>query len=315
MWTRLDIIFTLESPLHIGYMPFKGSVISPTRYYIPGKNFWGAVTRQITEHFYKDSPEKDYVKTGKEVKNNFRFSYFYLYDGQTIFIPGYADNEPKYGNISLSEFEHKFIGSRVLTAIDRSKGTAKDESLHETEFIKDKYEDKGIIKKTKILGCIWIKNDTRFFNDGKNKIIINDKGILIDEFNIIEQLTLGGEQNYGFGHVKLESISKNGNIFPIREKSHEGDEILINLEKDQPILLLSHLLYNKDLVFKGDIEPITGRGYYDAERDNFSQSKNYKEKPGNVLGEIRYYFSPGTIIENLDNKEMMVNWNGMLITK
>jgi hypothetical protein len=309
MWTKLDIVFTLESPLHIGYMPFKGSVISPTRYYIPGKNLWGAVTKQITEHLYKDYSGENYFNIGNAVKNNFRFSYFYLYEGTTVYTPNFTDDETRYGNISISDFEHKFIGSRVLTAIESGTGKAKNESLHEIEFIKNKYEDKGMIKNTKIIGCIWIKESAKINNQ---QIIISDKGIFINDFNIIEQLTLGGEQNYGFGLVKLESIFIKDKIFPIKEKNLEGDEILINLEKDQPII--SHLLYNKDLQFKGDIEPITGRGYYDAdENNNSSISNDYKAEPGSVLSKIKYYFSPGTIIENAENNLIKVNWNGTFL--
>ena len=78
MWKRFDVVFALNSPLHIGYLPFtKGLVISPTRYYVPGRNFWGAVTKRLTESLYND-PTKEYKKIGKQIKENFRFSYFYL---------------------------------------------------------------------------------------------------------------------------------------------------------------------------------------------------------------------------------------------
>lgn len=179
MWTRIDVIFTLKSPLHIGYLPFKGSVISPTRYYVPGKNFWGAITKRTTEHLYKDPHGSDYREVGDKIKNNFRFSYFYLYDDKTIYTPSFADDELKYGNLLLPEFEHKFIGSRVLTAIDKNSGTAKNESLHEVEFIKDKYIDEnGEVKTTKIIGCIWVKDNFNF-EDNKKILINNDRYLIL----------------------------------------------------------------------------------------------------------------------------------------
>lgn len=310
MWKRIDVIFTLKSPLHIGYLPFKGSVISPTRYYVPGKNFWGAITKRTTEHLCENPQGRNYKNIGSQIKDNFRFSYFYLYDDKTIYTPSYADDELKYDNLLLPEFEHKFIGSRVLTAIDKNSGTAKDESLHEIEFIKDKYIDEnGKVKTVKIIGCIWIKKETKL--DNKN-VEVKDNGIFINNFNIIEELTLGGELGYGFGLVKLESIIPNGNLFPIKEVSLERNNILIEIKDNKPII--SHLQYDKDLQFKGDIEAITGRGYFDIEKDSLLQPESYKVKPGSVLGEIRYYFSPGTIIKNL-NETIIVDWKGILKIK
>jgi len=309
MWTRIDVIFTLKSPLHIGYLPFKGSVISPTRYYVPGKNFWGAITKRTTEHLYKDPHGSDYREVGDKIKNNFRFSYFYLYDDKTIYTPSFADDELKYGNLLLPEFEHKFIGSRVLTAIDKNSGTAKDESLHEVEFIKDKYIDEnGEVKTTKIIGCIWVKDNFNF--EDNKKILINNDGIFINKFNIIEELTLGGELGYGFGLVKLES-TLNNKVFPIEEKNLNGDDFLIEIKKDQPII--SHLQYDKSLQFRGDIEPITGRGYFDIEKNTESESENeYKKNPGKSLSKINYFFSPGSIIKLENNNTLSLNWNGIL---
>jgi hypothetical protein len=311
MRKRVDIIFTLKSPLHIGYLPFKGSVISPTRYYVPGKNFWGAITKRTTEHLYKDPHGSDYREVGDKIKNNFRFSYFYLYDDKTIYIPSFADDELKYGNLLLPKFEHKFIGSRVLTEIDKNSGTAKDESLHEIEFIKDKYIDENEeVKTAKIIGCIWIKEKTKLDN---KDVKIGNNGIFINDFNIIEELTLGGELGYGFGLVKLESIIPNGKLFPIKEVSLEEENILIEIEENQPII--SHLQYDKSLQFKGDIEPITGRGYFDIEKNTESESESeneYKKNPGKSLSKINYFFSPGSIIKLENNNTLSLNWNGIL---
>ena len=308
MWERIDVIFTLKSPLHIGYLPFKGSVISPTRYYVPGKNFWGAITKRTTEHLYGNPQGSNYREVGDIIKNNFRFSYFYLYDDKTIYIPSF-DDELKYGNLLLPEFEHKFIGSRVLTAIDKNSGTAKDESLHEVEFIKDKYTDEnGEVKTTKIIGCIWIKEGTKLDN---KDVEIKDNGIFINDFNIIEELTLGGELGYGFGLVKLESILNN-KVFPIEEKKLNEDDILIEIKKNQPII--SHLQYDKGLQFRGEIELITGRGYFDIEKNTESESENeYKKYPGKKLSSLGYYFAPGSIVYLSSNNEIALNWNGTMI--
>ena len=296
MWNKIDVVFTLKNPLHIGYLPFKGTVISPTRYYIPGRNFWGAITKRATELLY-NNPSKEYKVVGKQIKDNFRFSYFYLYDDKTVFIPKYEEGGLNFGGkLDKFQFEHRFIGSRVSTAIDSNTRTAKDGNLHEIEFINNKFVDeKGNVKNTKIAGCIWIKKGAKL--DGIN-IELNN--------GLIDELTLGGEQGYGFGLVKLESISNNG-TFPIKCEENSNGEIEIT--NTEPIL--SHLKYDKNINFKGEIEPLSGRGYFDIEKDDQPDGLNYKENPGKVLASVNYYFSPGTYIFN-SGKKLILEWNGVL---
>ncbi len=302
MWKRIDVIFSLRNPLHIGFLPSKGSVVSPTRYYVPGKNFWGAITKRTTENLFKDPTGKDYQKMGEEIKNNFRFSYFYLYYTEIIYIPSYTDKGLMFGDknqIDRLEFERKFVGSRVLTEIDRSSGTAKDKKLHEIEFIKDRYKDeRGNIEKTRLIGCIWIKNICKLRG---NKVKVNNKGIFVDDFNLIEELTLGGEQNYGFGLVELESIP-NEKISPINDNL-KNEQIKINIEESDPII--SHIKYVKNVSFQGDIEILTGRGYKET-------SYKYKKSPGQELSEPGYYFAPGCFLKTERLKIMTLQWNGIM---
>lgn len=300
MWKKINVVFILKSPLHIGYLPFKGSVVSPTRYYVPGRNFWGAITKILTEHLYQKPKSNNYREIGKQVIDNFRFSYFYLYDGKTIYLPRYIDDGLVYGDDSKktkkAEFEHRFIGSRVSTAIDGSSGTAKDGSLHEIEFIHNKFKkDNGKIEDTKIAGIIWFKNNSKI---NGNQIKKTDSGIFINNFDIIEELILGGESKYGFGHVLLDSVDTLK--FPIEV---EEGEIKININESVP--LPTHLRYNKDINFNGDIELITGRGYFAPKK-----SDRDGEIPGNVISKPEYYFSPGTIIKKDISVE--INWDGTL---
>lgn len=297
MWERVNIVFKLKSPLHIGYMPFKGSVVSPTRYYISGRNFWGAITKKITEHLFKDHNAQNYKEIGKQVMENFRFSYFHLFDGKTNYFPHYSKEGLKYDKIAKSEFEHRFIRSRISTEIDGSSGTAKDESLHEIEYINNKFKDEnGNLKDVKIVGCIWVKENVKI--NGKNGVT-KDNGIFIDDFNIIEKLILGGESKYGFGDVLFDSTDKLK--FPIEVE--ENYEIKVKINKDVP--LPAHLGYHKGIKFKGDIELLTGRGYFDPE--NAAKSSN---KPGEIVSKPEYYFAPGTIIEEEITVE--INWDGTL---
>ncbi|HOQ38384.1 MAG TPA: hypothetical protein PLR73_11870 [Acetivibrio sp.] len=296
MWREIVVSFKLKSPLHIGYIPFKGSVISPTRYYVPGRNLWGAVTKHITEYLHKNPIAEDYRNIGAMVKDNFRFSYFYVYDGMNINFPRYTEQGLKYGNISRSEFEHKFIGSQISTAIDTT-GTAKSESLHEIEFIDNKFKDSnGNIRDVKIIGCVWVREDAEI--DDKKIIGSSKEGILIDKFNIIEELILGGESKYGFGHVLFDPID--GARLPITTCGTE--ELKIKLDGN---CIIAHLKYGKGVKFKGDVELLTGRGYYDPK---VSDGK-IRDKPGRAISKPEFYFSPGTYIDS-GSTTYVVNWDG-----
>ena len=311
MWKKVDIVFKLKSPLHIGYLPFKGSVVSPTRYYVPGRNLWGAVTKRITEYLFDNPNAKNYRNIGRQVMENFRFSYFYLYDEKTIYFPHYTDEGLEYGDnkkkITKAEFEHKFIGSIISTAIDRD-GTAKNKSLHEIEFINNKFKDKdGNIKPVMIAGCIWIK---RIKNDAKIKneynLEIKDNRIFVDDLNIISELILGGESKYGFGHLKLSSVNKVEfpKIAPFKWKNPEKIEI-----KQEPII--AHLKYAESIKFKGELELLTGRGYFDPKRLENDNNTRVSNNPGKIVPKPEYYFSPGTVL--MADKNGILDWDGTLI--
>ncbi len=303
-WEKISVAFRLKSPLHLGYIPFKGSIVSPTRYYIPGKNLWGAVTKRITEHLYEKPNAKNYREIGIQVMKNFIFSYFYIYDGETVYFPLYTEEGLKYGDnknlITKSEFEYRFIGSIISTSIDNT-GTVKYGSLHEIEFINNRFRNEnGDLRDTKIVGCIWVKKNAKIRN---KEIIINDKGIFIENFNIIKELILGGESKYGFGHV-CGFVNKTVflEIAPFRWEDPEN----IELKAGEP--LVAHIEYNKRINFNGNVELLSGRGYFDPEKDEI------KNKPGEILLTPKYHFSPGTIID-LKNHEYIkckMNWDGKL---
>jgi len=305
-WQKENFVFRLKSPLHIGYLPFKGSVVSPTRYYVPGRNLWGAITKRITEHLFPQPTSQNYQDIGRSVIKNFRFSYFYLYDGKTIYLPRYTAEGLKYGGVTKAEFEHKFIGSIVSTEIESKSRTAKDESLHEIEFINNKFKDKDRnIKPVMIAGCIWIKNDAKIKDE--YNLEIRDNEIFVDDLNIISELILGGESKYGFGHVLLDSVDeiKLSNVPPF--KWENPDEIKI--ESDRSIV--SHVKYSKDIEFKGEVELLTGRGYFDPKRLKNDNNTRASNNPGKIISKLEYYFSPGTVL--MADKNGILDWDGTLI--
>ncbi|AZR71957.1 hypothetical protein BBF96_00180 [Anoxybacter fermentans] len=321
MWTKLELIYELDSPLHIGYLPFTGSVVSPTRYYVPGKNLWGAVTRLATEYLFAEPTGEDYRRVGEEVKKHFRFSYFYILDGETIYYPCYSEEGLIYGNeekITKAEFEYRFIGSRVSTAIDRELGSAKHESLHEIEFINHKYMDKkGNIKNTKIIGAVWVNGSARLpLQDRNVEFKIKDDGVYVDHFNLLQELILGGEQNYGFGRVRLYCINKGKNMFPVEDNLNK-DKIIVTVKKGNPVLshvkIINNYKNNKLIPFRGDIELLSGREYSNKEKERFKEA-------GKRIVPPEYYFSPGTVFlmddqDDKDGEEFILSWSGIMDRK
>ena len=134
-WQKLDVIFRILSPLHIGYLPNRpGTVIARTRYYVPGKNLWGAFTANLVPKLFQKPMPKDYLEVGEWISDNLRFTYFYLSDGgKNQYCPQFTTEKGlKYGDLSLQKFQKRFIGSRISTKIS-DKGTAEDKKLHEIE--------------------------------------------------------------------------------------------------------------------------------------------------------------------------------------
>ncbi len=303
MWQKIDIVFKLKSPLHIGYIPFKGSVFSPTRYYVLGRNLCGAITKRITELLYNSPNKEKYKDVSIQVIENFIFSYFYVYDGRMIYFPHYTKKGLKYGDISeknnkitKSEFEHRFIGSRISTAMDFISLTTKNKSLHEIEFINNKFKDeKGNIRDVKIAGSIWVKNDAKIEN---KEVKTDERGIFINNFDIIQELILGGESKYGFGHVLLDSV--NQVKFPIELKENDNE---VKIEQDKP--LFAHLNYDKSIKFEGDVELLSGRGYFDPQ-----DKERASENPGVIISEPEYYFAPGSVINGIIYA--VLQWDGSL---
>lgn len=289
-WKRVDVIFRLKTPLHIGYLPSGGTVIAPTRYYVTGRNLWGAFTKKATECLFHAPRPSHYQGTGKKVRESFRFTHFFVCDGKTIYVPVYTERGLRYGDIAsigVLEFEHRFIGSIVLTAIQHTEGTAKDESLHEIEFIKDRYLDEdGEIRNTRLIGCIWIKDGSRLPSEtGEKDVRISENGIFVDDFNLIEEMIFGGERNYGFGLVEGESVCRGK--FKIND--HSNEDIRIVVEKNNPIFF--HLEYDNNIPFEGNIELLSGREY---PQDSASECF---ERPGLCPVRPRYFFSPGTLFK------------------
>lgn len=311
-WHQIDLFYEMKSPVHIGYLPGKASVIIPTRYYIPGRNIWGAYTKVLTEKLSDDPTPKNYYDVGEWFKNNVKFTYFYIYDedfdDNPLLVPEYSDKSLKYGNMFVSEFQNRYIGSFISTSIDSDTSTAKDESLHNIEYIKPKYQSKSGIKNTCISGKMFIKTElktngiTEHIKVDKNgRITVNDE----DPFKVI---FVGGELNYGFGKIeKVDAAPIDHKLGFEFDLSSKENVCIKPIDKNS---ILSHLRYSETCRFCGDIELISGRGYKEN-KDN--QDKETHKDPGKCVAQPDICFVPGTVVYNLEKVEIDYSgvWNSL----
>lgn len=305
-WQEVDLLYEVQSPVHIGYLPSKESVISYTRYYIPGKNFWGAYTKVLTEKLFDNPLPIDYYNVGEWLKKNVRFTYFFISDedSNSLLFPNFTKRRLKYGKMNVSEFQNKFVTSLVSTAIDKNSGIAKDESLHDIEFINPKYSSWGDIKNTRIFGKMFVKKE--FSRDEIKEVAehikIDESGITVDGKDPFRVIFVGGELSNGFGKIqKVYDVSDvDLDILRFKFSPDLNGKVYIELGDRSPIL--GHMRYSEKYKFRGDIEMISGREY----------SKNEKEinvNPGKDIVKPEPHFTPGTVVYNSNKVEL--NYGGI----
>jgi hypothetical protein len=299
-----ELQFEAQSPIHIGYK--KIGTLKTTRYYIPGKAIWGALTAHITRSLYENpfANHKNYYKdVGTFIKTYTKPTYFFPKVNDTIYYPHYTEKGLTYGAQSKSEFEQKFIYSRVGTAIDTT-GTAEDRSLHETEYIRDTVKDD--IKKVHWVGYCIVEekeahglkitelNEKDFFIESEtdNKILFSD---------CIQTLTVGGERNYGFGKLHLKSMKKSEKIF---DNKYEDEKLTSSIA-------LGHVAYepDQDVEYLGDLEPVVGRDWSSHDNDN-NTSKNNNRGTGQKSTFCDVCFVPGTLFK--DNHKFEIGGYGIM---
>jgi len=199
-WYKL--IFTQNQPIHIGSLTW--GVISETAIFIPGWTMWGALTKQYV--IYKDCSIEENQKYFEKITN------FYpaINQEDQLLFPAYEKGDfclkNLYKNYNLSnkqnpeteetysesEFRFKFVDSIMSTAVEPLSRKAKDESLHEFEYILPKSKPRLHESQIKLywIGLIGLESDAEemvknFFEPCTMKVYI------------------GADSRYGFGELKL----------------------------------------------------------------------------------------------------------------
>ncbi|WP_367343803.1 RAMP superfamily CRISPR-associated protein [Methanomethylovorans sp.] len=225
MWTLYQVSLRVLSPIHIGWK--KTSNLQQTRFYVPAKTIWGALTARIT----RDKNSSDYKGTGNKINENLRFSYFYPYDSNSSL------NECEFPWENPDNFTWKYIGSYQSAALENK--TAMEGMLHETECILPKTRDGNQVY---LLGCIIEKNECN-----------------IDWKTALPKIQIGGERGYGWGRVNMDNKPAKCKQFFGYDFDPSQEEPVIKIPKGE--FILAHTLASEayQQQIGGNIEPFVGR--------------------------------------------------------
>lgn len=229
MWTLYQVSLRVLSPIHVGWK--KSSNLQQTRFYVPAKTIWGALTARIT----RDQNSSDYKGTGDKINENLRFSYFYPSDKPSEI------NKGEFPWEDSNRFTWKYIGSYQSAALENKN--AMEGMLHETECILPKTREG---EQVYLIGCIIEKN-----------------GCEIDWKTALPKIQIGGERGYGWGRVNIDNEPVDCNqFFGYDFDSSQNDPVII-VPKDKSIL--AHTVVPKtckkehEREIEGNIEPFLGR--------------------------------------------------------
>ena len=225
MWTLYQVSLQVLSPIHIGWK--KTSNLQQTRYYVPAKTIWGALTARIT----RDQNSSDYKGIGEKINGYLKFSYFYP-----------SDNDSKVNEFPWEDnnrFTWKYIGSYQSAALENK--TAVEGMLHETEYILPRTRE-------------W----QQVFLIG---YVIERNGSTIDWKAALPKIQIGGERGYGWGRVTIKKEPNVCNTFFDYEFDSSQIEPVVKVPNDN--FILAHACAEQqeksEPQIEGNIEPFVGR--------------------------------------------------------
>lgn len=247
-WQIFQVTYELHSPLHIGY--HKVGNVQRTRYYIPARNLWGAVTERLTRSGFQatGAPRGDYREIGAWVKEHCGFSYFFVCDGKEIFYPHWTEEGLRYDSLTMPEFERQGLSAHVTTALDASTTSAETGSLHEVEFIAPyQLRQDGEACRTRLSGWIFL-----------DEVGLQELGDEKKWRRWLGEVQVGGERRYGFGCLRLsqDGWTATQTMLPGYTVQLSGKRPQVTVEESRPVL--AHTFVH-DVQGKGLIEPFVGR--------------------------------------------------------
>ena len=244
-WKCFDLTFKISSAIHIGYR--KIGLLQLTRYYVPGKNLWAALTARMTPVLRNSSSRSDYEEIGNLLRENLIFSYSYLQNDVEPLTPRFKEGKGLlYGDFSQDKFEQRFITSIPSTAIEHEMGSAEYGSLHEIEVITGGDKETG--KPVYLRGHLFVREQENL-NFHKNDICLESKSII----QILKEgIFVGGERSYGFGKICLVEFHET-----MSSDIELKNEVIVTLSAGTPIQ--AHLRATEGISLKGEVEAFSGR--------------------------------------------------------
>lgn len=261
------LIFKQNQPIHISSV--KWGVVDETEIFIPGWTMWGALTNQylkINGFIEVESAKKlferitnFYPAIGPKLEtceeNNFKRIQYLLYPEYERGVFGFKRRILNRGVhergdfISKDEFKFEFVDTIVSTAVEPLSRKAKDESLHEFEFVLPKSKQEGDSSKHLYwTGLIGFENNENY---------------TIEVENFFKKISLkvyiGGNVRYGFGELELVGINRldteAGSGQELKEWGLDENGCLC-LDSSNNLILRHFLEFTQELRFEGEIKLI-----------------------------------------------------------
>ena len=275
-WCKL--VFKQNQPIHVGSA--KWGVVKETEIFIPGSTMWGALTNiYLQKNGFNGKSIDDINKNFQTISN-----FFPSFDGKTILQPTYRKGEFGYllpnTNKFLSEdkFRFYFVDTLVQTAVEPISRQAKDESLHELDYI-----------------LPIPKQDLEFFED--NLYWIGTIQIEEDKKEFLENLTnifVGADVRYGYGELELvecKALEENEKDFwcidntdKIDMKTNKPSPYFIELEENLEIE--GEVILIPEIDFRENTPKLTDARFFASVGSKIqSSSQNLKLKKGKLIKE------------------------------
>jgi len=266
-WLYLPLTYRVLGPVHIGYRSV--GIIDRTRYYVPAKNLWAAVTANLTPQLHPNPQANDYQTVGKLVQQHLRFSYFFLAARSVekplttlkFYLPQYQQGLTiycEYPDGDEVDIKALFVSSYVSTALDYSHHAAAANLLHEIEYLQPHVQIRDDCCETHLVGGVWVALGA---NPSGVEIQKQEGKILVNGLPALDLLTVGGERGYGFGRLELTTNHTDHlklGIWEIQERDPTG---LCIKPPERSARILAHVKYEIGKDYDGILEPIVGRDW------------------------------------------------------
>ena len=254
-WYKL--VFKQKQPIHVGSA--KWGVVNETDIFIPGSTMWGALTNTYLQIKTNNKEEPKEIGTYFQTISNF----FPSFDGKTPLQPTYQKGEFGYlykeQFIPENKFKFYFVDTLVQTAIEPITRQAKDESLHELNYILPKPKQKLENFKNNLywIGIIHIDNNEleNFLKSIKSIFVGADVRYGYGELELIECKTLEEENEKDFWWIDNSNSYNNSNGITIKDNTPSPYfiEIEENFEIEGEVLLIPEINFRQNTPIISDV--------------------------------------------------------------